>query len=135
MAGVIELAIQYGYAVVFGAVLAQQIGLPLPSEPSLLAGGGLVGSGRRSLAIILAAAVIASLIGDTVWYWIGRTAALASWAGCAASHSNPTRACGAPRECSPPMAHGHCRSPSSCAACAPSRRRWRGPSGCRYALF
>jgi membrane protein DedA with SNARE-associated domain len=73
MAGVIELAVQYGYAVVFGAVLAQQIGLPVPSEPVLLAGGGLVGSGRLSLAIILAAAVIASLIGDTVWYWIGRT--------------------------------------------------------------
>ena len=73
MDGAIEVLIQYGYAVVFGAVLAEQIGLPIPSEPVLLAAGGLVGSGRLHLAVLLAVAGVASLIGDTVWYWIGRT--------------------------------------------------------------
>jgi membrane protein DedA with SNARE-associated domain len=52
--------IQYGYAVVFGAVLAEQIGLPIPSEPVLLAAGGLVESGRLHLAVLLAVAGVAS---------------------------------------------------------------------------
>ena len=63
---------QYGYMVVFGSVFAEQIGLPFPSEPFLLAAGGLVGSGRLALLPVLLLAGIASLIGDTAWYWLGR---------------------------------------------------------------
>jgi membrane protein DedA with SNARE-associated domain/rhodanese-related sulfurtransferase len=72
MGGAIELLIRYGYAIVFGAVFAEQIGLPFPSEPVLLAAGGLIGSGRLSPAAVLAAAAAASLVGDTAWYWLGR---------------------------------------------------------------
>ena len=72
MGGVIELLVQYGYLVVFGAVLAEQIGLPFPSEPFLLAAGGLIGSGHLKFGIVLIGAAFASLIGDTLWYWIGR---------------------------------------------------------------
>lgn len=72
MGGVIELLVQYGYLVVFGAVLAEQIGLPFPSEPFLLAAGGLIGGGRLKPGTLLIGAAFASLIGDTVWYWIGR---------------------------------------------------------------
>jgi membrane protein DedA with SNARE-associated domain len=68
-----EIPAQYGYAMVFGTVLAEQIGLPVPSEPVLLAAGGMVGSGHLRLVFVLALASIASLIGDTVWYWLGRT--------------------------------------------------------------
>jgi membrane protein DedA with SNARE-associated domain len=53
-------------------VLADQIGLPLPAVPFLLAAGALAGNGRLSLALILASAALASLASDTVWYWIGR---------------------------------------------------------------
>ena len=63
---------QYGYLVVFGSVLAEQIGLPFPSEPFLLAAGGLVGSGRLALLPVLLLAGIASLVGDIAWYWLGR---------------------------------------------------------------
>lgn len=69
----VEVPAQYGYAVVFGTVLGEQIGLPIPSEPVLIGAGGLVGSGRLDLILVLALASVASLIGDTVWYWIGRT--------------------------------------------------------------
>ncbi|MGH7310343.1 MAG: VTT domain-containing protein [Candidatus Rokuibacteriota bacterium] len=72
MDGVVQVLIRYGYAVVFGAVLAEQIGLPLPSEPVLLAAGGMVGSGHLHPVVVLALATVASLIGDTIWYWIGR---------------------------------------------------------------
>jgi membrane protein DedA with SNARE-associated domain/rhodanese-related sulfurtransferase len=65
--------VRYGYLVIFGAVLAEQVGLPLPSEPFLLAGGGLAGGGRLSLVVAIALAAVASLTGDTFWYWLGRT--------------------------------------------------------------
>ena len=38
----VEVPAQYGYAVVFGTVLGEQIGLPIPSEPVLIGAGGLV---------------------------------------------------------------------------------------------
>ena len=69
---VIDLLIRHGYAIVFGWVLAEQIGLPLPAVPVLLAAGALAGSGQLSLSLVLALAGLASLISDTVWYWIGR---------------------------------------------------------------
>src|SRR2546428_12026674 len=72
MDGVIEALVQYGYVVVFGWVLAEQIGLPIPAVPVLLAAGAVAGTGRLSLAIILVLAAVASLVSDTIWCWIGR---------------------------------------------------------------
>jgi|SRR5262245_10181428 len=73
MNAIIEILVRYGYAVVFGSVLAEQIGLPIPAIPVLLAAGGLAGTGRLNLPLLLVGAGIASLIADTFWYWIGRT--------------------------------------------------------------
>jgi membrane protein DedA with SNARE-associated domain len=68
----LEVLVGYGYFVVFGSVLAEQIGIPMPAIPFLLAAGGLAGSGRLSLAMLLVLSGIASLMADMVWYWIGR---------------------------------------------------------------
>jgi membrane protein DedA with SNARE-associated domain len=72
MDGIIEVIVRHGYTVVFAWVLAEQIGLPLPAVPFLLAAGALAGTGRLSLGLVLLAATVASLISDTIWYWIGR---------------------------------------------------------------
>src|SRR5437016_14015582 len=72
MDGVIDVLVRHGYLVVFGWVLAEQIGLPIPAVPFLLAGGALAGNGQLSLALVLAAAALASLVSDSVWYWMGR---------------------------------------------------------------
>jgi len=72
MGSTIGVLVRYGYLVVFGSVLAEQIGLPIPAIPFLLAAGGLAGNGRLSLALILALAGVASLAADMAWYWIGR---------------------------------------------------------------
>jgi len=72
MSHAIDLVIRYGYIVVFGVVLAEQIGLPVPSQLLLVSAGALAGNGRLNPVIVLIAGAIASLIGDTVWYWIGR---------------------------------------------------------------
>jgi len=72
MDGALAILLRYGYLVVFGAVFAEQIGLPFPSEPFLLGAGGLIGSGRLEPGLVIVLASIASLIGDTAWYWLGR---------------------------------------------------------------
>jgi membrane protein DedA with SNARE-associated domain len=72
MSELFEFLIHHGYAVLFVWVLAEQVGVPVPAAPMLLAAGVLVGEGflRFSLAFILA--VVASLISDFLWYLIGR---------------------------------------------------------------
>jgi len=72
MDAIIAVLTRYGYWVIFGTVFAEQIGLPIPAIPVLLAAGALVGTGHLSAALALALAGAASLAADTVWYAIGR---------------------------------------------------------------
>jgi membrane-associated protein len=48
------------------------VGLVLPGESALLVGGVLAGTGRLSLPIVVALAVVAAIAGDSVGYEIGR---------------------------------------------------------------
>jgi membrane protein DedA with SNARE-associated domain len=68
----LEFLVRHGYAVVFGFVLAEQIGLPIPAIPVLLAAGALAGAGKLNLVVALVVATLASLLADIVWYLIGR---------------------------------------------------------------
>src|SRR5690242_21259569 len=62
---------QHGLAVVTAAVFAEQIGLPLPAMPFLIAAGALVGTGQMTLSMAVLAAVLAALLGDQVWFELG----------------------------------------------------------------
>jgi membrane protein DedA with SNARE-associated domain len=61
-----------GTLVLFLFVLAEQLGLPLPAAPVLLAMGALARTGHFSLAAVAGIAVGASLAADLVWYGLGR---------------------------------------------------------------
>jgi membrane protein DedA with SNARE-associated domain len=63
---------RHGYAVLFGIVLLEQAGLPIPSLPVLLAMGALVATGHFNLAASLLAAIAASLLSDVAWFELGR---------------------------------------------------------------
>lgn len=67
----IGFLIEHGAAVLFLVVLAEQIGLPLPAVPFLLAAGALAGVGQINLGLAIALTVLASLLGDVVWYYLG----------------------------------------------------------------
>lgn len=54
----IELMTKYGYLAIFFGVLADQIGLPLPSMLLLIAAGALVGLGQLNFALIIVPAII-----------------------------------------------------------------------------
>ena len=58
--------------VLFLIVLAEQLGLPLPAVPVLLAMGAMVGTGQLSFSTVLAIAVGACLLADFAWYRLGR---------------------------------------------------------------
>ena len=72
MSGIVEFLLRYGYLLLFGWVLAEQLGLPLPSAPLLLAAGALAGTNRMNLALALALPIVAVGVSDAFWYHLGR---------------------------------------------------------------
>ena len=72
MHSAMEFVLRHGYTVIFVAVFVEQIGLPIPSGPELLAAGALAGFGLLNLAPVLVLSVAASLVADTLWFCLGR---------------------------------------------------------------
>ncbi len=64
--------IEHGYLVLFGWILLDQAGLPLPSAPVLLGAGALAGLGELNVGWVLVVAVAAALPGHLLLYEIGR---------------------------------------------------------------
>jgi membrane protein DedA with SNARE-associated domain/rhodanese-related sulfurtransferase len=63
---------QHGAAVLFVIVFMEQIGLPVPALLFLIAAGALVGTGQMALGAAVGSAVLAALLGDQLWYELGR---------------------------------------------------------------
>src|ERR1700719_2746933 len=72
MHSVLEFLLHHGYAVLLAWVFAEQIGLPVPSLPILLAAGALAGSGQFNFAGSIFLSVFACLTADSMWYGLGR---------------------------------------------------------------
>jgi membrane protein DedA with SNARE-associated domain len=58
--------------VLLGWVFAEQIGLPVPSLPLLLAAGALAGTHHLSFWFSLFLSVVAAVTADSIWYALGR---------------------------------------------------------------
>lgn len=67
-----DFLVAHGDLVVFLWVLFAQAGVPVPEVPLLLVGGALAGSGQLDLWRLLVLSVLATVIGDSVWYVFGR---------------------------------------------------------------
>jgi membrane protein DedA with SNARE-associated domain/rhodanese-related sulfurtransferase len=63
---------QYGEVVLFAIVFVEQIGLPLPAVPVLLSAGALAGAGKMDLTGAIVLSVVACMVGDLIWYELGR---------------------------------------------------------------
>jgi len=68
----VDFLLRHGYAVLFAITLVEQLGVPLPGAPLLLAAGALVKDGGLSFPAVLAISVVASAAGHLVWYEAGR---------------------------------------------------------------
>ncbi len=67
------LLLRHGYLLLFAYVFAVGAGLPIPADPLLLLMGAMVGNRDYSFFHSLLAAVIPALLGDLVWYQLGRS--------------------------------------------------------------
>src|SRR5271170_492984 len=66
------ILLTYGYILIFGWVFLEQIGLPLPATPILLAAGALSATEHMNFSAALLAGTIACLIADISWFVFGR---------------------------------------------------------------
>lgn len=68
----VALLTRWGLLLVFGSVLLEHGGLPLPAAPLLVAAGALAEEGAMRPEFVLLAALLACLLADHVWFLTGR---------------------------------------------------------------
>jgi membrane protein DedA with SNARE-associated domain/rhodanese-related sulfurtransferase len=72
MSQLAHLIQSYGVLIVFGAVLLEQIGLPVPAFPILIVAGALAVDADVNWALCLGASIAACLAADYFWFRAGR---------------------------------------------------------------
>jgi membrane protein DedA with SNARE-associated domain len=72
MTDTLHFLARHGYLVLFAWVLAEQVGIPLPSTPFIIAAGALAHTGQLNFGLALFVAFSASMIADLIWFEIGR---------------------------------------------------------------
>jgi len=72
MNAIVQFVLKHGYSILFAAVFARQIGLPVPAPLFLLAAGAVAAAGKLGLAPAIALAVLACVLADWPWYEAGR---------------------------------------------------------------
>jgi membrane protein DedA with SNARE-associated domain/rhodanese-related sulfurtransferase len=66
------LFLRHAYLVMFGWVLVEQSGVPVPSVPLMLAAGTMSAADKVQLALMIPLVLLACLIADSTWWWLGR---------------------------------------------------------------
>ena len=64
--------VRHGPSVLFAAVFVEQMGVPLPAAPWLLAAGALAATDNINWFAALASATFGSLLADLIWFYLGR---------------------------------------------------------------
>lgn len=68
----IHILLVYGYAVLFGWVLIEQMGAPLPAAPLILSAGALSAEHQLSFFLALLSCIGACVLADSGWFFVGR---------------------------------------------------------------
>lgn len=68
----LDFLVRHGAAVLFAAVFVEQMGIPLPAAPWLLAAGALSMDGRMNWLGVISAAAVGSILADMIWFYLGR---------------------------------------------------------------
>lgn len=72
MESVTQFLVEFGYVILFAWVFLNQLGIPIPAMPYLLAAGALAGLGLLNPFLLVALGVAAALPADLIWYEVGR---------------------------------------------------------------
>ncbi|HEX3716917.1 MAG TPA: DedA family protein/thiosulfate sulfurtransferase GlpE [Verrucomicrobiae bacterium] len=67
-----QFLIKHGAPVLFGAVFVEQIGLPIPALPWMLAVGALAATGGFNSAVAISVTMAACVLADSIWFYLGR---------------------------------------------------------------
>jgi membrane protein DedA with SNARE-associated domain/rhodanese-related sulfurtransferase len=67
-----HILLVYGYLLLFSWVLVEQLGIPLPATPVLLAAGALSAERQISFPLALLVGLSAAMTADSCWFLIGR---------------------------------------------------------------
>jgi membrane protein DedA with SNARE-associated domain len=73
MNDLLAIMARHGYALTFALLFAEAMGLPFPAAIALVAAGAAVGAHTLWAPYVLAAALVALLLGDTAQFWLGRS--------------------------------------------------------------
>jgi membrane protein DedA with SNARE-associated domain len=72
MQHIVQLLLAHGALVVFIVLFVESLGVPSPSELTLVAAGALIAEGRLNFALVIVAGSLGSFAGAQVSYLIGR---------------------------------------------------------------
>jgi len=67
-----HILLVYGYLLLFAWLLVEQLGVPLPATPILLAAGALSAEHQLSFSAALLASLVGTLVADCTWFFTGR---------------------------------------------------------------
>ncbi|HRO10799.1 DedA family protein [Amaricoccus sp.] len=67
-----SLISEYGIAALFGSVMFESLGAPLPGESAVILASTAAAEGKLNIYAVLAAAFLAAVAGDNVGYLLGR---------------------------------------------------------------
>ncbi|HEX6814306.1 MAG TPA: DedA family protein [Gemmatimonadaceae bacterium] len=73
----LQLLRTYGYGLLFLVVGLESLGVPVPGETALVAAAALAARGHMKIALVIAVAAAAAILGDAGGYWIGRRGGIA----------------------------------------------------------
>lgn len=72
MGWLLHLLVRHTYSVLFGWVLLEQGGVPIPSVPLMLAAGTMSAAHKLHVAYALPLVMLACVIADSAWFYLGR---------------------------------------------------------------
>ncbi len=67
-----HILLMYGYLLLFAWILVEQVGIPLPATPVLIAAGALSAEHKLSFPLALILGVLACVVADSSWFLVGR---------------------------------------------------------------
>ena len=66
-----QILVEHGYLVVLVWIFFDQVGLPLPGIPVLVAAGAVAAGGPLDISLVIGVAVAACLAADVLWFYVG----------------------------------------------------------------
>lgn len=72
MIAILQFVLKHGYSILFAALFAHQIGVPIPGPLFLVAAGALAAAGKLGVLPIIGLTIFACVSADWVWYEAGR---------------------------------------------------------------